>query len=107
MSGGAWTFSIDRGGTFTEIVARSPDGRIIVRKLLSENPDLYEDAAVAGISQILSEGGGGAIATVKMGTTVATNSLLERKGEPVLLAITAGFGDALRIGYQARPEIFA
>ena len=98
MSGGAWTFSIDRGGTFTDIVARSPEGRIVVRKLLSDNPGFYEDAAVAGIRAIVDEAGGGEIGTVKMGTTVATNALLERKGEDVLLAITAGFGDALRIG---------
>ena len=103
----AWTFSIDRGGTFTDIVARAPDGRLVVRKLLSDNPERYEDAAVAGIRAILAESGGGAIDAVKMGTTVATNALLERKGEPVALAITAGLGDALRIGYQARPDIFA
>ena len=103
----AWTFSIDRGGTFTDIVARSPEGRLVVRKLLSDNPERYEDAAVAGIRQILAEAGGGAVGAVKMGTTVATNALLERKGEAVALAITAGLGDALRIGYQARPDIFA
>jgi 5-oxoprolinase (ATP-hydrolysing) len=103
----SWTFSIDRGGTFTDIVARSPDGRVSTRKLLSDNPELYEDAAVAGIAAILAEAGGGAVGAVKMGTTVATNALLERKGEPVALAITAGLGDALRIGYQARPDIFA
>jgi 5-oxoprolinase (ATP-hydrolysing) len=102
-----WTFAIDRGGTFTDIVARAPDGRLIVRKLLSDNPERYEDAAVAGIGEILAEAGGGAIAAIKMGTTVATNALLERKGEAVALAITAGLGDALRIGYQARPDIFA
>src|ERR1700710_3049926 len=102
-----WTFSIDRGGTFTDIVARAPDGRQIVRKLLSDNPELYADAAVAGISEILADAGGGTIGSVKMGTTVATNALLERKGEPVALAITAGLGDALRIGYQSRPDIFA
>jgi len=102
-----WTFSIDRGGTFTDIVARAPDGRLVVRKLLSDNPGRYEDAAVAGIGQILAEAGGGALGAVKMGTTVATNALLERKGEQVALAITAGLGDALRIGYQARPDIFA
>ena len=107
MSRAAWTFSIDRGGTFTDIVARSPEGRLIVRKLLSDNPERYDDAATAGIRQILDEHGGGAIASVKMGTTVATNALLERKGERLVLAITAGFGDALRIGYQARPHIFA
>ncbi len=103
----AWTFSIDRGGTFTDIVARAPDGQLVVRKLLSDNPERYSDAAVAGIEAILAEAGGGAIGAVKMGTTVATNALLERKGEPVALAITAGLGDALRIGYQARPDIFA
>jgi len=105
----AWTFSIDRGGTFTDIVARAPDGRLIVRKLLSDNPGLYEDAAVAGIETILAEAGADftAIGAVKMGTTVATNALLERKGERVALAITAGLGDALRIGYQSRPDIFA
>ena len=107
----AWTFAIDRGGTFTDIVARSPEGRLIVRKLLSDNPERYEDAAVAGIGQILAEMGGEGLSTaigaVKMGTTVATNALLERKGVPVALAITAGLGDALRIGYQARPDIFA
>lgn len=107
MSVSGWAFSIDRGGTFTDIVARGPDGRQVVRKLLSENPERYADAAVAGIRQILDEAGGGAVTTVKMGTTVATNALLERKGEGVVLAITAGFGDALRIGYQARPDIFA
>jgi 5-oxoprolinase (ATP-hydrolysing) len=103
----AWTFSIDRGGTFTDIVARAPDGATIVRKLLSDNPGHYDDAAVAGIAAILAEAGGGDIGAVKMGTTVATNALLERKGERVALAITAGLGDALRIGYQARPDIFA
>src|SRR3984885_1104276 len=105
MSSG-WPFPIDRGGTFTDIVARAPDGRQIVRKLLSENPERYADAAVAGIGEILAEAGGGTIGSVKMGTTVATNALLERKGEPVALAITAGLGDALRIGYQARPKLF-
>jgi 5-oxoprolinase (ATP-hydrolysing) len=107
MTTSGWAFSIDRGGTFTDIVARAPDGRQVVKKLLSENPERYADAAVAGIRQILDEAGGGAVTTVKMGTTVATNALLERKGEAVALAITAGFGDALRIGYQARPDIFA
>ncbi len=107
MTATGWSFSIDRGGTFTDIVAQGPDGRRIVRKLLSDNPERYEDAAVAGIAAILEEAGGGIIDAVKMGTTVATNALLERKGEPVALAITAGLGDALRIGTQARPEIFA
>ena len=107
MNPGGWTFSIDRGGTFTDIVAHGPAGERVVRKLLSESPERYDDAAVAGIAAILAEAGGGEIAAVKMGTTVATNALLERKGEPVALAITAGLGDALRIGHQARPEIFA
>ena len=101
-----WSFAIDRGGTFTDVVARSTDGRLRIEKLLSENPDHYEDAALEAIRRIVSEEGG-AIAEVRMGTTVATNALLERKGERVALAITRGFGDALRIGYQARPEIFA
>src|SRR3954466_7740497 len=100
----AWTFSIDRGGTFTDIVAVAPDGRRIVRKYLSDNPEHYADAAVHGIREIA---GSGPVGAVRMGTTVATNALLERKGEAVALAITAGFGDALRIGYQARPVIFA
>src|ERR1043165_7550959 len=104
MTDGAWTFSIDRGGTFTDIVAFAPDGRRIVRKLPSENPERYDDAAVHGIREIA---GAGPVGAVRMGTTVATNALLERKGEWVALAITAGLGDALRIGYQARPDIFA
>ncbi|HEX8526606.1 hydantoinase B/oxoprolinase family protein [Allosphingosinicella sp.] len=107
MSDKAWSFSIDRGGTFTDIVARSPDGRLLTAKLLSENPGGYDDAAVAGIRTLMEEHGVGPIEVVKMGTTVATNALLERKGEDVVLAITRGFGDALRIGYQARPDIFA
>ena len=107
-----WQFWIDRGGTFTDIVARDPEGRLATRKLLSENSERYPDAAVEGIRQLLSLAPGqpidpAAIEAVKMGTTVATNALLERKGEPVLLAITAGFRDALRIGYQNRPDIFA
>ncbi len=104
MTGGAWTFSIDRGGTFTDIVAFAPDGRRIVRKYLSDNPERYADAAVHGIREISK---GGPVGAVRMGTTVATNALLERKGEVVALAVTAGLGDALRIGYQARPDIFA
>jgi len=111
MTAAGWSFSIDRGGTFTDIVAEGPDGQRIVRKLLSDNPERYDDAAVAGIAAILDEAGakdsGAIIDAVKMGTTVATNALLERKGEPVALAITAGLGDALRIGTQARPDIFA
>src|SRR3954470_4629682 len=102
----SWTFAIDRGGTFTDVLARSSDGRLRVEKLLSENPGRYDDAALEAIGRVLGEEGGN-VAEVRMGTTVATNALLERKGERVALAITRGFGDALRIGYQARPEIFA
>jgi 5-oxoprolinase (ATP-hydrolysing) len=102
----SWTFAIDRGGTFTDVVARSSDGRLRVEKLLSENPGQYEDAALEAIRRVLGDEGG-EVVEVRMGTTVATNALLERKGERVALAITRGFGDALRIGYQARPEIFA
>src|SRR3954467_12702031 len=102
-----WPFSIDRGGTFTDIVAHAPDGRLLTAKLLSDNPEQYEDAAVGGIRRLTAEHGSAPLDAVKMGTTVATNALLERKGEKLVLAITAGFGDALRIGYQARPDIFA
>ena len=107
----AWEFWIDRGGTFTDIVARRPDGSLETRKLLSENPDRYADAAVQGIRDCLGLGPdddlpAGAISAVKMGTTVATNALLERKGERVLLLITEGFRDLLRIGTQARPALF-
>ncbi len=102
----SWTFAIDRGGTFTDVVARSSEGDLRVEKLLSENPNQYEDAALEAIRRIIGEEGG-SVTEVRMGTTVATNALLERKGERVALAITRGFGDALRIGYQARPEIFA
>jgi 5-oxoprolinase (ATP-hydrolysing) len=101
-----WTFAIDRGGTFTDIVAHASDGAVRIGKLLSENPGQYEDAALEGIRRILDREDG-ALREVRMGTTVATNALLERKGERLALAITRGFGDALRIGYQARPEIFA
>ena len=102
-----WQFWIDRGGTFTDIVARRPDGQLVTHKLLSENPEGYRDAAVAGIRHLLgSEAGKAAIEAVKMGTTVATNALLERKGEPTALAITRGFRDALRIAYQNRPRLF-
>lgn len=106
-----WQFWIDRGGTFTDIVARRPDGGINTHKLLSENPEQYSDAAVAGIRHLLGLKPGqavpeGAIEAVKMGTTVATNALLERKGEPTVLAITRGFRDALRIAYQNRPRLF-
>ena len=113
MSSGAqtgWRFWIDRGGTFTDIVAQRPDGQLLVHKLLSESPSQYTDAAVHGIRQFLGVSAGaipsGMIAEVKMGTTVATNALLERKGERTLLAITRGFRDALRIGYQHRPKLF-
>ena len=104
---GSWSFSIDRGGTFTDIVARAPDGRVHTAKLLSDNPEQYEDAAVEGIRRLMAAHGAAPIDAVKMGTTVATNALLERKGEKLVLAITAGLGDALRIGYQSRPDIFA
>ena len=102
----AWNFAIDRGGTFTDVIAWNDDGRFRTEKLLSENPDHYSDAAIEGIERIL-KAEGGSLGQVRMGTTVATNALLERKGARVALAITRGFGDALRIGYQARPEIFA
>ena len=108
----AWDFWIDRGGTFTDVVGRRPDGSLAAHKLLSENPEAYRDAAVQGIRDLLGLKKGesippGRVGAVKMGTTVATNALLERKGERTLLVITKGFRDALRIGYQARPKIFA
>ncbi|MEV6925593.1 hydantoinase B/oxoprolinase family protein [Dactylosporangium sp. NPDC051485] len=112
MVGGRWQFWIDRGGTFTDIVARRPgDGRLVTRKLLSNNPARYADAAVAGIRALLGVADAAPIPVdrieaVRMGTTVATNALLERRGERTVLVITAGFGDALRIGYQNRPRIF-
>jgi len=107
-----WQFWIDRGGTFTDIVARRPDGGIVTHKLLSENPEHYRDAALAGIRQLLGVAAGAPIPgekieAVKMGTTVATNALLERKGERTVLFITRGFRDALRIAYQNRPKIFS
>ncbi len=106
-----WQFWIDRGGTFTDIVARAPDGAISTLKLLSENPEHYEDAAIAGVREMLSLEGKAAIPShlieaVKMGTTVATNALLERKGERTVLFTTRGFRDALRIAYQSRPRLF-
>ena len=109
--GGAWDFWIDRGGTFTDVIGRDPRGRLCPIKLLSESP-AYTDAAVEGIRRLLGLASGepippGAIGAVKMGTTVATNALLERRGERTLLVITRGFRDALEIGYQARPRIFA
>ena len=107
-----WQFWIDRGGTFTDIVARDPGGAISTHKLLSENPGRYADAALQGIRDVLGLGTDAPlpvadIASVKMGTTVATNALLERKGEPTLLVTTSGFGDVLRIGHQSRPKLFA
>ena len=107
-----WKFWVDRGGTFTDVVACDPQGNLHSHKLLSENPEQYSDAAIAGIRHILSLSSSAAIPTeqvdsVRMGTTVATNALLERKGTPTVLAITKGFADALRIGGQNRPDIFA
>ena len=107
-----WDFWIDRGGTFTDIVGRDPQGGLHPHKLLSENPESYRDAAVQGIRDLLGVKSGELVPThliadVKMGTTVATNALLERKGQATALLITKGFGDGLRIGYQARPDIFA
>ncbi|MDJ0946042.1 MAG: hydantoinase B/oxoprolinase family protein [Kiloniellales bacterium] len=112
MTAGDWQFWIDRGGTFTDVVARRPDGALLTHKLLSENPELYADAALQGIRDLLGLAPGAeipaaAIGAVKMGTTVATNALLERKGERVVLLITEGFHDALRIAYQNRPRLFA
>ena len=109
--GDRWQFWIDRGGTFTDIVARKPDGSLVTHKLLSDNPEQYRDAAVAGIRHLLALNPGEPIRAdvvdcVKMGTTVATNALLERKGEPTLLVTTQGFRDALRIAYQNRPRLF-
>src|SRR5215475_2789710 len=108
----SWDFWIDRGGTFTDIVGRRPDGTLTAHKLLSENPEAYRDAAVQGIRDLLGLKKGdaipaGRVGAVKMGTTVATNALLERKGDRTLLVTTKGFRDALRVGYQNRPKIFA
>jgi len=109
---GRWDFWIDRGGTFTDVIGRAPDGTLTAGKLLSENPGIYDDAAIEGIRRMLEVAPGEAIppqrlGTVRMGTTVATNALLERKGDRTLLLITRGFADALRIAYQDRPDIFA
>jgi 5-oxoprolinase (ATP-hydrolysing) len=104
---GSWRFAIDRGGTFTDVVAVAPDGRLITAKLLSEDPARYDDAASEAVRRILAEHGEAPVDELRIGTTIATNALLERTGEPLLLAITRGFGDALRIGTQARPQIFA
>ena len=104
-----WQFWIDRGGTFTDVVARRPDGTLITRKLLSDNPEHYRDAAIQGIRDLIGAAPGAAITgvdSVKMGTTVATNALLERKGDRTLLVVNRGFRDALRVGYQTRPHLF-
>src|SRR6516164_5438382 len=106
-----WQFWIDRGGTFTDVVARRPDGILVTHKLLSENPGRYADPAVAAIRHLLGVAPGDPIPgeqieAVRLGTTVATNALLERTGEPTVLVITRGFRDALRIAYQNRPRIF-
>ena len=111
-STGKWDFWIDRGGTFTDVVARKPDGSIEAMKVLSENPEAYEDAALEGIRRFLGVASDAPIpaekiAAVKMGMTVATNALLERKGDATLLVITKGLKDQLEIGYQERPDIFA
>src|ERR1700752_3803395 len=108
---GGWQFWIDRGGTFTDIVARKPDGALVTHKLLSDNPEQYPDAALAGMRDLLGVARAAPIPVeridaVKMGTTVATNALLERKGERTVLVITRGFRDQLRIAYQNRPRIF-
>ncbi|MDH3281923.1 MAG: 5-oxoprolinase, partial [Gammaproteobacteria bacterium] len=112
MTDNRWHFWVDRGGTFTDVVARRPDGGIVTHKLLSDNPERYEDAALQGIRDLLGISRDDPIPTeriaaVKMGTTVATNALLERKGDRTALVITRGFADALRIGYQNRPDLFA
>jgi 5-oxoprolinase (ATP-hydrolysing) len=107
MTAKSWQFWVDRGGTFTDVIARSPEGVIETAKLLSENPEQYKDAAVAAIRQMTGVSSGPLPPLeLRIGTTVATNALLEHKGEPSCLAITRGFGDALRIGYQERPKLF-
>ncbi|MEC8838147.1 MAG: hydantoinase/oxoprolinase N-terminal domain-containing protein, partial [Pseudomonadota bacterium] len=103
----AWRFAVDRGGTFTDVVAVTPDGQLVTDKLLSENPGHYDDAASEAVRRLMAKHGAGPVAELRIGTTVASNALLERKGERLALAITRGFGDALRIGNQARPDIFA
>lgn len=112
MNSATWDFWIDRGGTFTDVIGRDPEGQLHPRKLLSENPEAYRDAAIQGVRDLLGLSPDEQIpperiGDVKMGTTVATNALLERKGDRVLLLVTKGFSDALRIAYQARPDIFA
>src|SRR5690606_36887144 len=106
-----WQFWIDRGGTFTDIVARRPDGNLVTAKLLSDNPEQYDDAAVAGIRRLLGVAAretvpAALVECVRMGTTVATNALLERKGARTALVTTRGFRDGLRIAYQNRPALF-
>src|SRR5258707_12251280 len=108
----SWEFWIDRGGTFTDVIGRRPDGTLVAHKLLSENPEAYRDAPVQGIRDLLGLAPGapippGQIGAVKMGTTGATNALLERKGERTLLLATKGFRDARKTGYHARPKTFA
>ena len=103
----AWRFAVDRGGTFTDVVATTPEGVLVTEKLLSQNPSFYADAASEAVRRLMLRYGDGPIAELRIGTTVATNALLERKGERLALIITRGFGDALRIGTQARPDIFA
>ncbi len=108
-TGGGWQFWIDRGGTFTDVVARRPDGGLVTHKLLSDNPEHYRDAAIQGIREVLGLAPGEPVRgvdAVKMGTTVATNALLERNGDRTLLVVNRGFRDALRIGYQTRPRLF-
>ena len=107
MNANSWQFWVDRGGTFTDVIARSPDGSIETVKLLSENPEKYNDAAIAAIRLVTGIASGSLPPLeLRIGTTVATNALLEHKGQPTCLAITQGFGDALRIGYQERPKLF-
>merc|ERR1711969_31040 len=103
----AWHFAVNRGGTFTDVVAVTPDGALVTDKLLSENPGHYADAASEAVRRLMERHGNAPVAELRIGTTVATNALLERKGERLALAITRGFGDAPRIGNQARPDIFA
>ena len=110
-SGDQWQFWVDRGGTFTDVVAKRPDGSLVACKLLSEDPSRYDDAAIEGIRRLLELGSNETItceriASVKMGTTVATNALLERKGERIALFVTKGFKDVLKIGFQNRPRLF-
>ncbi|MCY3948817.1 MAG: hypothetical protein OXF61_06405, partial [Acidimicrobiaceae bacterium] len=108
---GGWDFLVDRGGTFTDVVARRPDGSLVTHKLLSEDPRRYDDAATTAIADLLDVPRNEPlpperIRSVKMGTTVATNALLQRRGVPTLFVTTVGFGDVLRIGYQTRPHLF-